>query len=138
MLPLTADGVTSFSRIVNAHLVPPAAVDNLLERLPVGVLIVDRDGRVVYANDAARALRIDRLEPVQWAVTRALLTEDAVREDEIKVVAPGEAPRRLSAHVIPVRAAGLGVNAAFVTLVDVTAKARMDAWNPVIESLVNL
>jgi PAS domain-containing protein len=127
-----------FSSIADAHAVSPAAIDSLLEHLAIGVAMVDRDGRVVYANEAARALRIERLEPLQWAVTRALLIEDAVREDEIEVTTPGQPRRWLSAHVTPVRVAGVGVNAAFVTLTDVTAKARMRCWDPVIESLVNL
>jgi len=36
------------------------------------------------------------------------------------------------------RTGRLGVYAAFVMLSGVTARARMNAWNPVIESLVNL
>jgi PAS domain-containing protein len=127
-----------FSRIAEALGVTPTALDGLLEYLPTGFVVVDRDGRVAYANAAARALRIDRLEPLQWAVTRALLTEDAVREEEIEVVTPGQPRRWLSANVIPVKVTGLGVNAAFVTVSDVTARARMRAWDPVIETLVNL
>ena len=128
----------SFSRAAEEQLVGGAAVDSLLDALPVGVLMVDRDGRLVYMNDAARALHIEQLEPLHWAVTRALLTEDVVREDEIEVVGPGDSRRWLSAQVIPVRKPGLGISAALVTLVDVTARARMAAWNPIIETLVNL
>ena len=136
--PATPIHPVPFSRIAEALGVTPAALDGLLEYLPTGFGVVDRDGRVAYANAAARALRIDRLEPLQWAVTRALLTEDAVREEEIEVVTPGQPRRWLSANVIPVKVTGLGVNAAFVTVSDVTARARMRAWDPVIETLVNL
>ena len=135
---LPADRMTSFSRAAEAHRVAPTAIDALLEQLPTGVLLVDRDGRVVYSNAAARALRVDRLEPLQWAVMRALLTEDAVREDEIVVDAPGQPRRLLSARVMPVRVAGFGVNAALVTISDVTARELVSAWNPMIERLVNL
>ena len=128
----------SFSRAAEEQLVGAAAIDTLIEGLPVGVLMVDRDGHAVYMNDAARALCTGRLEPLQWAVTRALLTEDAVREDEIEVVGPGDSRRWLSAHVVPVRKPGHGITAALVTLTDVTARTRMAAWNPVIETLVNL
>jgi len=136
--PILAGGVAPFSRVVQAHRVSAESVDTLLENLPVGLLVVDRDGRVVFANEAARALRIERLEPLQWAVTRALLTEDAVREDEIEIAAPGRPRRWLSACVSPLRVPGVGVTAAFVTLVDATARKRLREWDPVIQTLVNL
>ena len=116
----------------------PTALDDLLEQLPVGLWIADRDGRVVFANEAARALGVDQLETLQWAVTRALLTEEPVHEDAIEIVVTGQKRRWVSAHVMPVRVAGVGVTAAFVTLSDVTARNRMRQWDPVIESLVNL
>ncbi len=136
--PIAADRGKPFSRVAEAQGVTWPMMDGLLEQLPVGLMVVDRDGRVVFANAAARALRVERLEPLQWAVTRALLTEDAVREDEVEIVAPGQPRRVLSVHVMPVRVSGSGVTAAFVTLSDVTARERMRAWDPVIESLVNL
>lgn len=129
---------TSFTQIVEMHRVPRAALDAFIENLSVGVLVVDRDGRAVYMNAAARALRIERLDPLKWAITRALLTEEIVREDQIQVAPLGEPRRYLSACVSPVRVTGTGVTSAFVVLTDVTARARMEAWNPVIETLVNL
>ena len=136
--PMLTGGVVPFSGVVQAHRVSAESVDTLLEHLPVGLLVVDRDGRVVFANEAARALRIERLEPLQWAVTRALLTEDAVREDEIEIAAPGQPRRWLSACVSPLRVPGVGVTAAFVTLADATARKRLREWDPVIQTLVNL
>jgi PAS domain-containing protein len=136
--PLATNGRSPFSAIAEVHHVSPNAVDELLEHLPVAVMLVDRDGRMVYANDAARSLEIERLEPLQWAITRALLTEDVAREDDIEVAVLGKPRRWLSAYVTPIRVLGLGINAAFVVLTDVTARARMAAWTPVIESLVNL
>ena len=134
----TLECSTQFSTITAAHVVSAAAIDCLVEQLPVGLMVVDRDGRVVYANDVARELCIERLEPLQWAVTRALLTEDAVREDEIEVAAPGQPRRWLSVQVMPVRTPALGVTAAFVTVLDVTERTRLRAWAPVVETLVNL
>ena len=128
----------SFSHIAEAHHISPAVIDDLLEHIPVGLMVVDANGKVVFANEVARALRIDRLEPLQWAITRALLTEDNVREDEIAVAPLGEPRRWISAHIIPVRVAKLGVKAAFVVLSDVTARTRMAAWTPMIETLVTL
>lgn len=135
--PLAIDHV-SFSRIAAEHQISAPAIESLIDHLPVGVMVVDRDGRQVYSNDAARALHIDRLERLQWAITEALLTEDAVREDDMEVVVAGQPRRFLSAYVMPVHVAGLGANAAFVVVSDVTARKRMAAWTPMIETLVNL
>ena len=137
-IPNLTHGETPFSRIAEAHQVSPTAIDRLLDQLPVALMLVDREGRLVYANDSARALRIERLDPLQWAITRALLTEDVAREDEIAVSIAGEPPRVLSAYVTPIRVSGAGVTAAFVVISDVTARARMAQWQPMIESLVNL
>ena len=128
----------SFSHIAEAHQLSPAVIDDLLEHIPVGLMVVDANGTVVFANETARALRIDRLEPLHWAITRALLTEDNVREDEIAVSPVGEPRRWISAHIIPVRVAKLGVKAAFVVLSDVTARTQIAAWTPMIETLVAL
>jgi PAS domain-containing protein len=135
---VTPTHAESFSRIAEAHQISPPVIDDLLEHIPVGLMIADANGAVVFANAAARALRIDRLEPLQWAITRALLTEDNVREDEIAIAPLGEPRRWVSAHIIPVRVPKLGVNAAFVVLSDVTARKQMAAWTPMIETLVNL
>ena len=135
---VTPTHAESFSRIAEAHQISPPVIDDLLEHIPVGLMIADANGAVVFANAAARALRIDRLEPLQWAITRALLTEDNVREDEIAIAPLGEPRRWVSAHIIPVRVPKLGVNAAFVVLSDVTARKQIAAWTPMIETLVNL
>ena len=135
---VTPTHAESFSRIAEAHQISPPVIDDLLEHIPVGLMIADANGEVVFANAAARALRIDRLEPLQWAITRALLTEDNVREDEIAIAPLGEPRRWVSAHIIPVRVPKLGVNAALVVLSDVTARKQMAAWTPMIETLVNL
>ena len=100
-IPNLTHAETPFSRIAEAHQVAPTAIDRLLDHLPVALMLVDREGRLVYANDSARALGIERLDPLQWAITRALLTEDVVREDEIAVSIAGEPPRVLSARVTP-------------------------------------
>ena len=135
---LTSTHAESFSRIAETHQISPAVIDDLLEHIPVGLMVVDANGEVVFANATARSLRIDRLEPLQWAITRALLTEDNVREDEISIAPLGEPRRWISAHVIPVRVPKVGVKAAFVVLSDVTARKQMAAWTPMIETLVNL
>ena len=135
---VTPTHAESFSRIAEALAISPPVIDDLLEHIPVGLLVVDANGEVVFANAAARSLRIDHLEPLQWAITRALLTEDNVREDEIQIAPLGEPRRWISAHIIPIRVPKRGVNAAFLVLSDVTARTQMAAWTPMIETLVRL
>lgn len=136
--PVNESRPIGFSPIAREHGIDASNVDVLLEQLPVAVLVADRDGRVVYANADARALRVERIERIQWAVTRALLTEDAVREEDIELLAAGQPRRWMTALVTPLRTPGVGVHAAFVVLSDVTAPKRMAEWSPVIETLVNL
>ena len=126
------------SRVVGEHKIGTDAVDALIDALPVAVLVVDGHGRVLFANAEARALHVEQLDRVQWAVTRALLTEDVAREDDIELLADGEPRRWMSALVTPLRNKGAGVHAAFVVISDVTARKRIDSWTPLIESLVNL
>jgi len=128
----------SFSRIVREGKIAPAAVDALIDTMPVAVLVVDGRGRVLFSNAEARALHVERLERVHWAVTRALLIEDVVREDDIELVTDGEPRRWMSALITPLRNTGAAVHAAFVVISDVTARKRIDSWTPLIESLVNL
>ena len=45
----TSDLLASFSHVADEHGVSPAAMDTFLEHLPVGVWVVDRDGRIVFA-----------------------------------------------------------------------------------------
>jgi PAS domain-containing protein len=127
----------AFSRVAVEHRLG-AALDTLVERLPIGVAVVDRDGRVVYANAAARALRAERVAPLSWAVTRALLTEEVVREDEIELVTPDGTRRWLEVTVIPARSAGGGSHAAVLAIADDTVRRQVTQWRPVIESLMNL
>ena len=76
--------------------------------------------------------------PAALASLPALLTDDVVREDEILVSVSGERKQWLTVQVTPLRGVELGVNAAVVTVSDATASHQMGAWNPVIETLVNL
>ena len=131
-------GDVPLSSVAREQGIGRAAIDALVEGLPVAVLVADRRGLVVYANAEARALQVERLDPVQWAVTRALLTEDVVREDDIELVADGQPRRWMSVLVTPLRNPGAAVHAAFVVISDITARKRIDSWTPLIESLVNL
>ena len=44
----------SFSHIAEANQISPAVIDDLLEHIPVGLMVVDANGKVVFANETAR------------------------------------------------------------------------------------
>ena len=126
-----------FTRSVAERGLGARAVDALIEALPVGLILVDRDGRVVYANGAARRLGGADAAPVLRRIARALLTGERSCGD-----AALDAPERVRAwvrlEVTPVRDERGAVTGAAATLLDVTAAHRMNEWAPVVESLMNL
>ena len=121
-----------------AHLLPPAAIDVLVEQQPAGVLVADRDGQLVYRNEVARRLGADVAESLRWTLSRAILTEEGVREDAIELDCADGRRRRFDLRATPVRDDAGAVAGAVLTLADVTAARRMAEWEPVIESLLNL
>src|SRR5262245_7001028 len=90
-----------FSRVAEEIGLGPEAVDAVIEQLPAGMLVIDRAGRVIYANEAAHGLHAEEIESVRWAITRAMLTEDAV-EEQIEIRSSKEPPRWLSVRVMPI------------------------------------
>ena len=47
---VTPTHAESFSRIAEAHEISPPAVDDLLEHIPVGLMVVDANGKVALYN----------------------------------------------------------------------------------------
>lgn len=128
----------TFSAAVAAHGLTAAAVDALVEQLPTGVLVAAGDGHVVYANAAARRLEAERIEPLRWAVTRALLTEEAPEPTSITLHAGRPERRTLRYEIALARDAGGRVAGAVVALADVTAQVRVAEWQPLVDSLMSL
>jgi PAS domain-containing protein len=128
----------TFSRAADACRLDAATIDRLIEQLPVSVLVADRDGRVVYANAAARQLGAGGHPPLRWALTRALLTEDVVCEEAFEFSEPTGPRGCFILTVSPVRSADGPVTGAVLTLADVTAKRQITHWEPIVESLMNL
>jgi PAS domain S-box-containing protein len=83
-----------------------AVLNNLLESLPVGVWITDRDGRLVHGNQATRQIWAgvryavvdhygeikgwwmesgERIEPEEWAAARAVSREETSLNEEIEI-----------------------------------------------------
>ena len=133
-----ADTSATFSRVIAEYHLETTAIDAVIDRLPVSVLVAARNGAVVYANGAARLLGAGCLAPVRWALTRALLTEDRVVEEAYEHHEPGSPPRSFSLDVTPVRDSGGAVTAAVLTLTDVTAARQLTQWKPIVESLMRL
>jgi PAS domain-containing protein len=133
-----ADAPPSLSRVPEAHRLDAAVIDTVIEQLPVGVLVADRSGLVVYANEVARGLRLDHLAPVRRALTCALRTGDAVREDTLELRQSTGSRGWFALTATPIRGAGGAVTSAVLTLADVTAARRLSDWEPVMESLINL
>jgi PAS domain-containing protein len=135
---IPADVVPAAAPTPRPDALAQAAVDTLVERLPVGVLLADRDGRVVYVSRAARRLDAERVEPVRWAITRALLLEDVVHRDALPVPVRGHARRWLDVDVAPVRDDERRITGAIATVADVTPNVRVAEWGPPIEPLTRL
>lgn len=129
----------ALSEAVEAYGLGPAALDAAIQTLPVGVLLVDGEGRVVWTNDAARRLRVTGLAAVRGAASRALLDERAVHQELSQRSEEDRTQRWVEIDATPVLdRAGGGVPLALLTVADVTARVRATQWAPIMESLTNL
>jgi two-component system cell cycle sensor histidine kinase/response regulator CckA len=120
----------------------------VLDALPTGVWIVDRQGRIVLENAASREiwgpvryLELDQLvgynsrsaasgeplDPSQWAVARALETGERSLDQEITVDVPGGSQKTIANSAVPIRdAEGQTVGAVNISQ-DVTGKRAEEA-----------
>jgi two-component system phosphate regulon sensor histidine kinase PhoR len=111
----------------------------ILETMQEGVVVVDRDGRIVLLNPALRSMlllgadAVGKLliETVRHAQLEDLL--DEAREEgvgtPIEIELPGLKPRRLLVHASPLSrgAAGTGEEGLLVVFVDVTELRRLES-----------
>lgn len=155
---------TKTKRVLDTTTAPlrePVWLAPLLDQLPVGVIITDAAGRMVRANDVARSLRgscywprfsgvtsddsahpvrplATPIERLEWELARALLLDETVRDERLELLGDDGTRRWLSVSVTAVRDdAGRIVNGV-VTLHDVTARTRLDALAPALETLARL
>jgi hypothetical protein len=133
-----ADVPPSFSEVVAAHGFAPSASDHLVDRLPVGVLVADGAGEIVYANAVAQRLGAAEREALQRATARALLLAEAVREPSLTMPDAGRTARVLEVEVTPVWDARRRIAGAIATVADVTAARRASAWQPLVDALMDL
>jgi PAS domain-containing protein len=132
------DARPALSRVLAAHAVDGEAVDAMIERLPVGVAVTDRNGALVYANAAARALPLADFPELQTMVAQALLTGEEIAEGQRAYLGPDRSRHWLTVTVAPARGADGRLVAAAITLVDVTTHIQASEWRPIIDSLVTL
>ena len=71
-------------------------------------------------------------------LTRALLTEEGVREEALEFPEPSARRSRLRLTITLLRSALGAVVGAVVTVADTTAERRIAQWAPIMESLTNL
>ncbi len=128
----------------------PAIITALLLHLPVGVLLLAKDGALTYANDAARhfwsaAHASAASADLDAIVTRALLAGETVRGQEITLGAgsPLESRdwlrgRRFCVNATPLSGARDGMDGLVMTVEDVTARSEMERFRPMIESIARL
>ena len=134
--------VATFTQAVKAHRLGAAVLDEVMDALPVGLLVLDGDGEVTFANAAARALGADAVPSLQGLVALALRADRAMSQ----VFTVGnqasrtrrDSRRSLAVRAIPIRNVGARAQAAVVTVHDITAQARAEAWEPAIASLMSL
>ncbi len=102
-----------------------------IEGMPIGVVLVDTEGRQVVANGVASSFLTGRHGDVVVAraideLARATLDDGAGRDRELQIYGPPRRTLRVSAH--PIGSEGgpgeLGVN---VLIVDMTEQERIDA-----------
>lgn len=114
-------------------------IATLVDQLPVGVLVADREGNVELANDITRDLVARRpVAPIDWIIARVLLTGEMVRNEEVMFLDEHDEWRTLSVCATPVREAPDVITHALVTFLDVTERNRGRDWEPVIRALSRL
>jgi two-component system, OmpR family, phosphate regulon sensor histidine kinase PhoR len=107
----------------------------ILEAMQEGVLVVDRDGRIVLVNPALRSMLLVRadavgkllIEAVRHAQLDDLLAaarEEASEPSRLEIELPGLKPRRLLVHAAPLSGDDGGL---LVVFVDVTELRRLES-----------
>jgi len=128
----------------------PALVEALITTVPIGIVVLAKDGSLVYANDAARpfwseAHTAAAPSAFDAIVARALLAREVVRGEAItldpRVSARGRewvVGRHYLVNATPLCIARDGVDGLLITVEDITARTEMERVRPMIESIARL
>lgn len=128
----------------------PALVEALVTTLPIGLVVLAKDGSLVYANDAARPFWSEaHTAAAQSAfdafVARALLAREVVRGMVITLDPRAPAGGRewmTGRHYLlngtPLSIAREKADGLLITVEDITAQTVMKRFRPMIESIARL
>ncbi len=118
----------------------------VLEALPLGVSVAERDGRITFSNSASRRIWGTSAEsdmvrsgererwnvrsgtlmaPEEWAVNRAL-TGEAIEGDEIRIDGPDGTPMILLNSAAPIRGSKGEIELVVASEVDITRQKRAE------------
>jgi len=128
----------------------PALVEALITTLPIGLVVLAKDGSLVYVNDAARpfwAASHAAAAPSAFdaLVARALLAREVVRGQAItfgpRTPARGgewTVGRHYLVNATPLCVAGNEADGLLITVEDITARKELERFRPMIESIARL
>jgi PAS domain-containing protein len=130
-------GSNALTTVIQSPLAPEI-LRTLTEMAPIGIVIAGRSGLVTYANEAARRFVRNDSPHLDRPLTHTLLLGELIRDEIVEEESPDGRRRWLSFSASPVRAADGGIEAAIITITDVTDSRHVMAWRPAIESLQSL
>jgi nitrogen fixation/metabolism regulation signal transduction histidine kinase len=128
----------------------PALIEALVTTLPIGLVVLAKDGSLVYANDAARPFWSEaHTAAAQSAfdaiIARALLAHEVVRGIVITLdpLVPARARdlsvrRHYLVNGTPLSIAREEGDGLLITVEDITARTEMERFRPMIESIARL
>lgn len=145
-LPVVED-ITARKKAEAALKAHEALLGTVLETLPVGVWVLDGDGRIVLGNEEARRIwggaryvgieeygeykgwwagSGKRIEPEEWAAARAVARGETSLNEEIEIEGFDGSRRTILHSAVPIRDEGGNVTGAIVVNQDITERTRME------------
>jgi diguanylate cyclase (GGDEF)-like protein len=125
----------------------PGLLDRVMEALPVGVWIMDRDGRIVHGNPeghkiwaGSRYVGADqfgeykgwwhstgkRIEPEEWAAARAISKGETSLNEEVEIECFDGTRRIILNSGIPIRGEAGEIIGGIIVNVDITDRIRLE------------
>jgi diguanylate cyclase (GGDEF)-like protein len=125
----------------------PGLLDRVLEALPVGVWVMDRDGRIVHGNPegqkiwaGSRYVGADqfgeykgwwhstgkRIEPGEWAAARAISKGETSLNEEIEIECFDGTRKIILNSAIPIRGEAGEIIGGIIVNVDITDRIRLE------------
>jgi PAS domain-containing protein len=116
----------------------PRVIDAVIEQLPVGIAVAGADGRLIYANRAARAFPPVCESVLHTVLEKAILTGTEARVERVEYRGSTPWRRWVSITASPIAGPNGCARGAVATVVDDTASIQATEWRPIIESLQRL